>query len=67
MPILSGDESVILESKAEYEGGGGIKLPGKKKGNLFERKDGSIGKVKFKISNVSEWIREIHMMIVSTK
>jgi len=110
MPILDGDEGIILESKAVYEGGGGIKIPGKKKGTLFltrkrvifeyvegilskkkmlgmnlpiskirnvyaegtiskklviefERKDETIGKVKFKVNGVSEWVKEIHMLV----
>ncbi len=35
MPIFGGDEDIILERGARYEGGGGIKIPGRKKGKLF--------------------------------
>jgi len=69
MPILGRDESIVLERDAVYEGGGGIKIPGRKKGKLiltnkriiFEYTQGLISKKTFtpldepisKIRNVS--------------
>ena len=35
MPIFRVDENIILEQNARYEGGGGIKIYGRKKGKLF--------------------------------
>lgn len=68
MPFFTSDEKIILEKSARYEGGGGIKIPGRKKGTLyltnkriiFEYYEGLISKKTFtpldesisKISNV---------------
>ena len=35
MPVLGKEEVVVLEREAKYEGGGGIKIPGRKKGVLI--------------------------------
>lgn len=118
MPIFGVDEDMILERHATYEGGGGIKIPGRKKGTLFltdrrilfeygegviskkmfiplnepiskirnvsgegvisqklvielekgseERGYGRTGKVKFSMFGVSEWIREIRILITGS-
>lgn len=55
MPIFRSDEDIILERDARYEGGGGIKIPGRKKGKLlltnkriiFEYNEGLISKKTF--------------------
>ena len=35
MPIIGKDEYIIIKRKATYEGGGGIKIPGRKTGELI--------------------------------
>ncbi|WP_319642411.1 hypothetical protein [Methanovulcanius yangii] len=61
MPIISPDEITILERKATYEGGGGVKIPGTKTGTIyltdkrfiFEYSDGLISKRTFTPLDIS--------------